>query len=95
MIRNDLMFYESTAVLCFGYNPMAREYLYLKPLRNSQTHSLFTYIQEIENKLFSQIFKPINTWLCSMKKCMQMFKQWYLQMMDGGCTKYYRITGNY
>lgn len=28
-----------------------------------------------------------------MKKCMQMFKQWYLQMMDGGCTKYYRITG--
>lgn len=48
MIRNDLTFYESTAVLCFGYNPMAREYLYLKPLRNSQTHSLFTFIQEIE-----------------------------------------------
>lgn len=30
-----------------------------------------------------------------MSECMQMFKQWYLQMMDGGCTKYYRITGNH
>lgn len=43
MIRNDLMFYESTAVLCFGYNPMAREYLYLKPLRNSDTFTVHLY----------------------------------------------------
>lgn len=95
MIRNDLMFYESTAVLCFGYNPMAREYLYLKPLRNSDTFTVHLYTGNRKISFFHKYFKPINTLLCSMKKCMQMFKQWYLQMMDGGCTKYYRITGNY
>lgn len=95
MIRNDLTFYESTAVLCFGSNPMAREYLYLKPLRNSDTFTVHLYTGNRKISFFHKYFKPINTWLCSMKKCMQMFKQWYLQMMDGGCTKYYRITGNY
>lgn len=94
MIRNDLTFYESTAVLCFGYNPMARE----ASQKLSDTFTVHFYTGNRKISFFHKYFKPINTWLCSMKtisECMQMFKQWYLQMMDGGCTKYYRITGNY
>lgn len=92
MIRNDLTFYESTAVLCFGYNPMA----HLEASQKlSDTFTVHFYTGNRKISFFHKYFKPINTWLCSMKKCMQMFKQWYLQMMDGGCTKYYRITGNY
>lgn len=61
----------------------------------SDTFTVHFYTGNRKISFFHKYFKPINTWLCSMKKCMQMFKQWYLQMMDGGCTKYYRITGNY
>lgn len=44
----EMIWRSMKAQLCISYNPMAREYLYLKPLRNSRTHSLYTYKQEIE-----------------------------------------------
>lgn len=92
MIRNDLMFYESTAVLCFGYNPMAREYLYLKPLRNSDTFTVHLYTGNRKISFFHKYFKPINTWLCSMKKCMQTV-QTMVFTNDGWWV--YKILQNY
>lgn len=91
MIRNDLTFCP-----LFWLQPYGTGVFILEASQKlSDTFTVHFYTGNRKISFFHKYFKPINTWLCSMKKCMQMFKQWYLQMMDGGCTKYYRITGNY
>lgn len=70
MIRNDLMFYESIVVFCFGYNFMVREYLYLKFFRNLDIFIVYLYIGNRKISFFYKYFKFINIWFCFMKKCM-------------------------
>lgn len=61
-LRNDLTFYESTAVLCIGYNPMAQGVFILKASQKlSYTFTVHLYTGNRKIILFSQILKPINT----------------------------------